>query len=62
MEITLNVEKLSLYGFLSEDDKKLSEEEMDILQAVSKNIVETNYLNHFRAADRTMMDMSQPQS
>lgn len=52
MEVTLNVEKLSLYGFLSEDDKKLSEEEMDILQAISKNIEETNYLNHFRAADQ----------
>nr|XP_058956211.1 uncharacterized protein LOC131783465 [Pocillopora verrucosa] len=34
------------------NDKKLSEEELDILEAVSKNIKETNYLNHFRAADQ----------
>ena len=32
-------------------DQKLSRDEFDILLKVSKDMKETNYLNHFRAAD-----------
>ena len=35
------------------DDKKISRDEFDILEKVSKNVKETNYLNHFKAADST---------
>ena len=33
------------------DDHKISRAEFDILLMVSKDVKETNYLNHFRAAD-----------
>ena len=35
------------------DDKKISRDEFDILEKVSNDVKETNYLNHFKAADST---------
>ena len=35
------------------DDKKISRDEFEILEKVSNDVKETNYLNHFKAADST---------